>query len=60
MKKFIHPLGKKTIVVMKNGRTYVKNWIFSRGLLFLETDLNSHFLWKTKKDINLNNFISKK
>lgn len=54
MKKFTHPLIKKTIIHTKDGSCYKKRWLYFRQSLFLDIDLTSNFMWKeVQKNENL-------
>jgi len=46
MKKNRHPKLYKTIVVMTNGATFTKSWVFLKQKLVLDIDALKHKLWQ--------------
>jgi ribosomal protein L31 len=51
MKKNKHPKTYSTEIIMTNGATFSKNWIFLKRKLLLDVDFLKHKLWKSSKKI---------
>ena len=48
MKKNKHPKMSTTTIVLTNGATFNKNWIFYKKVLYLDIDSLNHKLWNVK------------
>jgi hypothetical protein len=49
MRKYIHPLKNKTIIILSNGSSYQKKWIFFKQYLKLENDFLKNKKWFSLK-----------
>jgi hypothetical protein len=51
MKKNTHPLKRKTLVILHNGSTFIKQWNFFKKILKTDTDILNNKLWLKDKEI---------
>ncbi len=49
MKKNTHPIKNSTTVILHNGSSYIKKWIFFKKVLKLDNDFLKNKLWDTLK-----------
>ena len=55
MKKNIHPIKNKTLIILNNGSSYIKKWNFFKKHLKLDADFMTNNLWNNNlKKSNLN------
>lgn len=52
MKKNTHPLTARTLIVLNNGSSFEKKWLFFKKTLKTDSDFLKNFLWKSKKKVN--------
>ena len=45
MKKFTHPKRKQTLIILSNGSSYTKKWVFFRKYLKLDLDILKNKHW---------------
>jgi hypothetical protein len=48
MKKNTHPLKTKTTIILSNGSSYTKKWIFFKNFLKIDTDFIKNKVWFKK------------
>ena len=48
MKKNKHPKLYNTTIVLSNGATFNKSWVFFKKILHLDIDIINHKLWNIK------------
>lgn len=56
MKKKIQPQLKNTTILLNNGSTYQKKWLFSKLILKLENYTLTNPLWNSKKQVFKKNY----
>lgn len=49
MKKNTHPIKNNTTIILHNGSSYTKKWIFFKKVLKLDNDFLKNKLWDTLK-----------
>lgn len=49
MKKGIHPKLIKTLILLKDGASYTKKWVYFRNWLVVDSDLKTSISWKNPK-----------
>jgi hypothetical protein len=49
MKKNTHPLKNSTTIILNNGSSYTKKWVFFKKFLKLDMDFLKNKLWSFPK-----------
>ena len=51
MKKNTHPIKNDTTIILNNGSSYTKKWIFFKKFLKIDVDFIKNKIWKSSKKI---------